>query len=185
MLLTQLKKWFTLVELMIVIAIIGILAAGLIPAVTGYLARWRDSNRVFEMKQINNAIVQSQVGNRTFKVTGLSGSGQWWLNATNPTETITIVKALENRWFLKNGIPDIATIDINTFPVTSNTALCATNSPFSRELYMYFFNDNTGKYSISGYMENQLQPNIDNMMLSYNSWTTCGVYARNYALWIN
>lgn len=184
--LTQPKKWFTLVEIMVVMAIIGILAAGLIPSIKGYLARWRDANRVFEMKQINNAIVQSQVGNRTYKI-ALPGSswGSWWVNTTNPSETITILKALENKWFLKNGIQDVPTTDINTFPVIENKTPCATNTTFSRDLYMYYFDDNTGKYSISGYMENQLKPNIDNMVLSYNSWTTCGVYGRNYALWIN
>lgn len=50
---------------------------------------------------------------------------------------------------------------------------------------MYFFDDSVGKYSISGYMENQLKPNLDNMLLSYNSWTTCGIYGRNYAVGIN
>jgi prepilin-type N-terminal cleavage/methylation domain-containing protein len=185
MLLTQLKKWFTLVELMIVIAIIGILAAGLIPAVTGYLARWRDSNRVFEMKQINNAIVQSQVGNRTYRIAGLGPSwGSWWVNTPDNGNTITMVKALENKWFLKNGIQDIPTADITKDPVTSNTGACVTSTN-SRDLYMYFFDDSTGKYSITGYMENQLKPNLDNMLLSYNSWTTCGINGRNYAIWIN
>ena len=67
--LAQLKKGFTLIELMIVLAIIGILAAGLYPSITGYLARGRDSVKVTDIKQINTALVLYQVANKTYQVT--------------------------------------------------------------------------------------------------------------------
>jgi len=47
---------FTLVELMIVIAIIGILATALFPSVSRYISRGRDAARTTHLRDISNAI---------------------------------------------------------------------------------------------------------------------------------
>lgn len=51
------KKWFTIMELMIVIAIIGILTAALIPSVSSYLMRWRDSERIADINEVSRGLV--------------------------------------------------------------------------------------------------------------------------------
>jgi prepilin-type N-terminal cleavage/methylation domain-containing protein len=53
----QFKKGFTIIELMVVIAIIGVLAASLFPALTGYLSRARDTKKIAEIKELHTALL--------------------------------------------------------------------------------------------------------------------------------
>lgn len=55
---SKIKKAFTLVEMLIVVVIIGILAAALIPKLTGAEAKARDAARKANLNQINTALRQ-------------------------------------------------------------------------------------------------------------------------------
>ena len=63
------RKWFTLIEMLIVIVIIGILAAALIPRFIGAQAKTRNTARKADLSQINIAITAYQWDNGAYPAT--------------------------------------------------------------------------------------------------------------------
>ena len=59
-------KGFTMVELMIVIAIIGVLAVALIPTLLGNQTKARDTTRTAQLKTISSALDGYQLENNKF-----------------------------------------------------------------------------------------------------------------------
>lgn len=189
------KKWFTLVELLIVLSIIGVLVAGLYPSITRYLARWRDSTKITEIAQINTALVLYQVANKSYKIAwaGYFNNGDWWMNIHNfwwPMYVKSIITGLKEKWFLNGAyITSLIWSEYNKNPVVSNTAPCHANPGASQNLYHLHADDALGKYSISGYLENPKPVDIANIQLSYSGMSmpygSCNVYGRNYSVGIN
>jgi type II secretory pathway pseudopilin PulG len=60
---------------MIVIGIIGILAAALFPSLSSYLSRGRDTAKISEIKQLNTAIILYKADKGTYWVPNTGAFG--------------------------------------------------------------------------------------------------------------
>ncbi len=75
----DLKKAFTLIELMVVIAIIGIIASIVLVSVVSVGEKARDAVRKLDLTQIQKALEVYQIDNDSYPSTG----GSWWGVCTN------------------------------------------------------------------------------------------------------
>lgn len=62
------KKTFTLIEMLIVIVIIGILAAALVPRLQSVQARARDAKRKVDLRTIGNGVEMYKTDNSVYPI---------------------------------------------------------------------------------------------------------------------
>jgi type IV pilus assembly protein PilA len=67
---SNIRKAFTLIEILIVIGIIGVLAAALIPRLTGIQGRARDTKRMYDIRQLSKSIYTYWIDNNTYPPKG-------------------------------------------------------------------------------------------------------------------
>jgi prepilin-type N-terminal cleavage/methylation domain-containing protein len=110
------RSGFTLVELMIVIAIIGILAAALFPAISGYRDRAWDVDTRSKVRLIATAASMRFADTGQAKILGgwHSGWSYGWMDLENGSQwgayTRSAIHVLEDNGYLTPGkIPTIAT----------------------------------------------------------------------------
>lgn len=92
-------KWFTLIELLIVIVIVGVLAVALIPRLTGAQARARDTARIADLRQVQNAIALYYADNWKYPGNELSA---FPLTMCLPNARTGILSPLITGWYISS-----------------------------------------------------------------------------------
>ena len=128
------KHGFTIVELLIVIVVIGILAAITIVAYNGIQAKARDTQRIADMKTIAKALELYKTNNGSYPAAVGTTNASGWEVSHNGTAATNFLSALVSP---TNGVSKIP-VDPANFGTNSGVAASLNPSRTSGN-YMYYY----------------------------------------------
>lgn len=160
------NKGFTLVELIVVISIIGLMAALIIPPMNDASALARDAKRKASLDQLRIGLQLYHNKYNTFQVagSGSGGGGQGWLGYEGGGYTKSVVRGLYEEGFLN----------------TSNI-----EDPIQSPGYMIYLCNGGDSYALSATLENPSAQEISDIQTTCNGVGSNGTYTRygkNYAI---
>jgi len=166
-------KSFTLIEMLIVIVIIGILAAALVPRLQSVQNRARDTKRKADLQQISNALYVYNADNNYFPYWASDG----WNCASYqpPTYMTCVVNSLSINW-----LTDLTSSYISDVPIDpTNTSVGNYTIHGSVRFYtgyMYGYQSVNGRrwFSLTTRLENAKDPDRCGVKL-YNFYNGGGV----------
>lgn len=155
---TNNKKGFTLIELMVVIAIIGILSSVVLASLNDARASARDSVRRTELRQIQIAMEYYYNEYGTYRVanSGWFSGGQGWFGYEDGgAYTTAVSRVLYNEGFLDEPLVD-----------------APFNSSATQPEYMIYLCDGGSRYSITSTLERPTPQDIQNAYNACNGGVT-------------
>lgn len=137
------QSGFTLIELMVVMAIIAILATAWLSAYTGYIKKARDATRITDLQAINTIILADMAAD---------GLPPGWLSAAD--DLFLIVQTANNNQPIRDPLTDLSgfkEVCINPWNRSDTAYICA---------YWYWTCDSWTGYILTAHFESQSNVNL-------------------------
>ena len=140
------KEGFTLIEVMVVIAIIGFMSSILMAGLTATRAKARDTQRIAELKNIEKALNLYSVSNNGMVPVSVYHS---WIDTT-PTRLLNFTAFTSATLCTAGGGPDNAVQGLfNTLKTAKTLSSIPNRDPMASKGYCYLYiTDATGRYAV-------------------------------------